>query len=258
MGTLIGYRDTSGAGATNGGFIEVTTAAPLPVNISGAGSAGATGLLKAEDAPSASGDSGVFFLAVRRDVLTVQANTNGDYNEVAVDKYGANLVKPELLHKATYSASATITPAAAATDVLTIIGSASKTVSIQKIFISGTQTTGGLVLVKIIRRSTADTGGASTAPVAVKHESADSAATTVLANYSANPGALGTVVGTLRSQLVPIAGVTATTSNIIKFDFGDLGKPIILNGVAEQIAINLNGATVTGGSLNIDIEFTEE
>lgn len=256
MSVMIGYRDTSGAGATNGGFVEASAAAPLPVSVGGAASA--AGLTKLEDAPAASGDAGVFVLSVRRDTLAVSASANGDYNESAVDKYGANIVKPELTHKATYSASATVTPVAAATDVLTIIGSASKTVSIQKIIISGSQTTGGMVLVKVIRRSSADTGGSSTAVTSIKHESADAAATTVLANYSANPGALGTTVGTIRSQALPLAALTATTVNIVEFDFGNLGKPIVLAGVAEQLAINLNGATVTGGSLNIDIEFTEE
>jgi hypothetical protein len=216
-----------------------------------------TSLGKAEDAASASGDTGVFALGVRRDTLTVSASATGDYNEQAVDKYGALIVKPESTHKRTYSASATVVPAASATDVLTIIGSASTTVMVTRVVISGTQTTGGLVLTKLIKRTAVNTGGTSGAVTSAKHETADAAATAVVNNFSANPSGLGAGV-TVRSQAVPVPGVTATTSDIVVFDFGDKGKPIVLAGVAECLAINLNGVTVTGGSLNIDIEFTEE
>lgn len=47
-----------------------------------------TGLLKAEDAIAASGDSGVMLLAIRRDVAAGSVNTDGDYTSLSTDSLG--------------------------------------------------------------------------------------------------------------------------------------------------------------------------
>jgi hypothetical protein len=36
-----------------------------------------------------------------------------------------------------------------------------------------------------------------------------------------------------------------------------MGQSIVLRGTAQQIAVNLNAATVTGGSFNITIQWIE-
>lgn len=61
---------------------------------------------------------------------------------------------------ATYSASVTgISVAAAATDIITITGSASKKVIVNQVNISGAQTTAGIGNISLVKRSTLNTGG---------------------------------------------------------------------------------------------------
>ena len=55
-------------------------------------SASSTGLIKQEDSAHASGDVGVFMLAVRNDANAVRASTDGDYHVFSVDKLGRQLV----------------------------------------------------------------------------------------------------------------------------------------------------------------------
>ena len=103
--------------------------------------------------------------------------------------------------KATYCATITgLVPPAAATDIFTIIGSATKTIRISRIQFSGRATAAAACDVSIVKRSTADTGGTpGTVPTIVPLDSTDAAATAVCATYTAVP-TLGTAVGAIRSQ----------------------------------------------------------
>ena len=148
--------------------------------------------------------------------------------------------------------------AALATDVFTITGSASKTIRVTQVRFSAVQTTASQVGVVLLRRSTADTGGTSTAPTAVSYDTNNAAATATLAAYTANP-TTGTLVGNLYGQRVFVPGAaTASDAQGLSETFGDFGQqPLVLRGVAQQLAINLAGVTVTGGSANITVEWTE-
>lgn len=216
----------------------------------------ATNLGKAEDAVSASGDVGIFTLNVRRDTLVVSASASGDYNETAVDKYGSLQVKDYEKQARTYSAAANITVAASATDIAILPGSASTTVFVTKVIVSGIQTTGSQVNVQLIKRSTANSGGTSAAMTAIPHDSADSAAISAPLSYTANPTP-GTSVGAVRQSYVPIGISTAQPNESAVFEFGDKGRPIVLNGVAQGLAVNLNGVTLVGGTINVTFEWFE-
>lgn len=157
--------------------------------------------------------------------------------------------------KRTYSAGISVVPAATATDVIEIIGSASARVEIVRITISGIQTTAGLVLTNLIRRSTAATLGTSTNASLIPHQATDAASTAVVKVYTANP-TVGVAVGTVRSRRVPVGTATSLIAPT-EITFGENAKPIILSGVAQTLCINLNGVTVTGGTLNVEIEFNE-
>lgn len=175
-------------------------------------------------------------------------------------KYAAGPDAPVDGFKSSYGASVQgLVPAASATDIFTITGSATKTIRITRIEVSGTQTTAGQVDVIVLKRSTADTGGTSTAPTLVPHDKSNAAATAVVNAYTANP-AVGTLVGNLRAgKLFVAAPATASPTTIMAMDFGPRpAQALVLRGVTDVIAINLNGSTVTGGSFNIGIEFTEE
>lgn len=216
----------------------------------------ATNLGKAEDAVAASGDTGIFTLNVRRDTLVTSASANGDYNETAVDQYGSMQTRNYEKQARTYSASANITAAATPSDIAILPGSATTTVFVTKVTISGIQTTGGLAEVLLIKRSAANTGGTSGAMTAIPHDSADAAATAAPLAYTANPTP-GAAVGTFRRGYQPIGATTSIVNPLVVYDFGDKGRPIILRGIAQGLAVNLNGVTVTGGTFDVCFEWFE-
>jgi hypothetical protein len=172
--------------------------------------------------------------------------------------------------KPTYSAAKVgLVPAATPTDIFTITGSASKIVRVTHIEITATTTaaTAAAIDVLLLKRSTADTGGTTTgSPTPVPHDSANPAVSATVLAYTANPGALGTIVGTAirNSKLVQtLATYTATDYPAITplvWDFGNRpGQGIVLRGIADVLAINLNGVSVSAGALfNISAEWSEE
>jgi hypothetical protein len=76
------------ADVANGMLVQVSNASLSSAITSVVPGVGATNLGKAEDAIAASGDTGVFALAVRRDAKVASA-ANGDYHELQVDPIGA-------------------------------------------------------------------------------------------------------------------------------------------------------------------------
>lgn len=261
LAAVTGTATVTMRSVSNVSIIELTNSTATIGNIGSISGAitpgtGGTNLGKARNAAIGATDTGISFLSLRNDTLAT-FGTTGNYNTPIADKYGSLITKDQTRHKITYSLAFTVALATTPTDCFQIIGSASKIVSINKINISGTQTTGGQATVTIAKRSTANTGGTSSASVMVPHDSADAAATAVGAIYTANP-TTGTLVGNIRIFSLPLGAVTATTNNIVQLDFGERSKPIVLNGVAQALVINLGGATLTGGSLNIWMEFTEE
>ena len=150
-----------------------------------------------------------------------------------------------------------VPPAALATDILTIYGSATKTISIINVIISGVQTTASQALFLLIKRSTANTGGTSTAPTKLAYDTNDTTATASVLLYSANPTTLGTILGNIRGDRVFLPGAaTASDAQGIDWMFTG-GKNAVLRGVAQGFAVNLAGVTITGGSINVTIEWTE-
>ena len=160
---------------------------------------------------------------------------------------------------ATYAVSiASLATAALATDIVTITGSASKTIAITRIDIDGVQTTASQIILFFIRRSTADTGGTFTSPALIPLSTLSTAATATVLAYTANP-TVGTVVGTMSANRLFVPGA-ATTSDAqgLSVAYGALSQqPLSLRGIRQVLAINLNGVTIAGGSVNINIEWTE-
>lgn len=162
--------------------------------------------------------------------------------------------------KTTYSAAATVVPAAAATDIFTITGSATKTIRVTRIQISGQATTASPSIISLAKRSAAATGGTSTAPTVVPHDSGSAAGTATLLNYTVNPTP-GALVGNIRSQeMVLVTAATPAVSNVpIVWDFTTRNSQgVVLRGIAQVLAINFGTATITGAVLGVDIEWTEE
>lgn len=163
-------------------------------------------------------------------------------------------------YKATYAAGiASLAPAAAATDVCTITGSATKTIRVTKVYLSFIATTAISVPVSLIRRSAANTGGTSAVLAATTHDTNSPAATASVVSYTANPTALGALVGTvLEAGKIP-APLTGGAVQVTVLEFGTASnQAIVLRGTSQILAVNLNGTTVVGGSLSVAIQWTEE
>jgi hypothetical protein len=187
---------------------------------------------------------------------SVNVNYSGTNGDCRVDV--------DLERRVTYSAAKTgLTTAASATDIFTIVGSATTTVRVTHVACSGIATTEGIADLQLIVRSAADTGGTSTSPADVPNDANDPAGTAVVSAYTANPSSLGTAVGTVRTGklILPLAASSVTTPQVLAWDFDrDLAEePITLRGVAQTLAVNGNAATLASGAVvDCEVEWTEE
>ncbi len=169
--------------------------------------------------------------------------------------YDASTMKP------TYTSTARVTVASAATDVCALAGSATKMVKVRKIALSTVASTAIAEPVAFIKRSTAPTG-AGVQPSVIPLDSNNvltnttNVATAIVEVWTANP-TVGTAVGALGDPTLLWTGA-ATAQPYTEFDFGSLSSPIVLRGVAESIAVNLNGLTYTAGNLGCTFVWTEE
>lgn len=194
---------------------------------------------------------------------TLPTVTTGQRIDSQYDQNGRQIINsvPSDGYKATYSAGITgLIVANTATDIFTITGSSTKTIRVTRIEVTGTQTNPTNINLLCVKRSTANSGGTSTAPTAVPHDSSNAAATATILAYTANP-TTGTLVGTIRTQkiCVDIVNKPSTATPNYFWDFGIRpSKAIVLRGTSEVLAINLNSQTVAGNSFNINIEWTEE
>lgn len=149
-----------------------------------------------------------------------------------------------------------ITPAATATDVLVLSGSASKrAVRVHKIHISGSAGAHSLYELEIIKRTAANTAGTATNPTPAKMDSSSPAATATLFLYTANPSALG--AGTpVASRILWLTNHTSPSTPV---DVGTFNIPVILRSPLESLAINFRGGAVPAGvSLHFEIEWSED
>ncbi len=163
----------------------------------------------------------------------------------------------------TYVASwAAFTPAATPTNILSLTGSSTKTIRLLRLGISATQTTAGLINVQINKYSSALTGGTPVSPTGiVPFDSTSPAATATAVTYSANTTGGGAVVGILKNfkMTVPVAAATGAAQNQYICEFNNAySQDVYVRGVNEVVALTLLGVTLTGGSVSLWIEWTEE
>jgi hypothetical protein len=154
-----------------------------------------------------------------------------------------------------------VTVAASATDIAVITGNATTDVLVTKVKVSCTQTTAGVLAqtFQIVRRSTADTSGTETNLTIGKDDTGDAASSIAAAGvgvYTANP-TTGTLDSTIDTYAIGCMATGTTAPNDI-YILNRQQKPITLIGTGQQLAVNLNGKTVTGGIFYITFEWIEE
>lgn len=158
---------------------------------------------------------------------------------------------PPVVGPAQFSSSPlAFTPGATPQDVCTLTGSATRTLSVMRASISSTQTTAGVNVWTLVKRSTANTGGTSTTVTPVPVDTLSPAATATTLTYTVNPTA-GTLAGRYTVDHVVSPSVTTAGLGVVRHELLANGSgftaPIVLRGAAEVLAINFNGAVLPAG-----------
>lgn len=162
--------------------------------------------------------------------------------------------------KQTFSSTQRFVPAAAATDICTLVGSATKQIRLRRILFNMLASAIQSDPVAIVKRSTANSGGTSASNNGnVPYDSSNAAATAVFRIYTANP-TTGTAVGLLADPYVTTGNLTTggPPAGITEFKFGELGQAIVLRGVAQSVSVNLNALTYLTPEASCTFEWTEE
>ncbi len=160
--------------------------------------------------------------------------------------------------KPTYSSTAIVVPAASATDICMITGSATKNIRVRRLFISGVASVVQTEEIGVVKRSTANTGGAGSIGVAVPYDSSSAAATALVEFFTTNP-TLGTLIGAIADFDITWGNLsTGVGSAVTQILFGQLGSPVVLRGAAQQLSVNLNGNSLVSGKVSCTWEWTEE
>jgi hypothetical protein len=167
------------------------------------------------------------------------------------------------MRPASYHASAIVASAATATDIASMPGNATNTVLVTGIRVSCTQTTGSIINLSILMRTTADTAGTPVTTAIHKDDSNYAAASSAPKTWTANPtkGTLEAMVDSVK--LGCMAPGTVSPNDIYISPANWRMKPQVLRGTAQELEVNLGapidgaGTTVTGGSFLITFEWIE-
>lgn len=151
----------------------------------------------------------------------------------------------------TYSAVSTaFAPPATPTDMFIIQGSLTSNVYVLKMGFSSIQNADGVNIINLLKRSTANGGGAGSASTAVPFDSNNPAASATVGDYTTNAVSLGTEVGLVWSGYVNSPVVSAAEGGYqgVEVDFADsFGQPLCLLSPNEVLAWNFGGASLPAG-----------
>jgi hypothetical protein len=170
-------------------------------------------------------------------------------------------------NQATYRFSGSFTPqATGAVTVISIKGSATKTVRIKRILLGGVSTANAQTLFALQRTTALGAGGTAVNPTAAKVDSASAAATAVVAHYTTTLKAAGTATdGPLSTFELYTSVVTTPTlvpALVSAFPEGGapIGQAITLRGVSDFLEIqSVNAGNLSAGTvLTYTIELVED
>jgi|LakMenE01Jun11ns_1017448.scaffolds.fasta_scaffold9956346_8 hypothetical protein len=146
---------------------------------------------------------------------------------------------------------------ASPTDILQIANptGSNRIIRVKGIVINGLNGTTSNYGVRLLRRTTANTGGTPTVVVGFYHDSTDPAPVAVVTAFAANPN-LGNTDGT--GHVGRLVAANASNLDRMAFQWGWQNDKVIILQPGETLAINLGGAGNAGSNLDIDIETCEE
>lgn len=203
--------------------------------------------------------------------LTVRDGNNAAQTLPALADLAGNLSPMNSLDSSAqfYRASANFTPqATAAVALVSVTGSATKTVRIRRITMGGVSTAVSGSIFQLLRTSVLGAGGTTVSPTIGKLDSATATATAVVSHYTTTLKATGTAVGGpiatryVGTNVTVTPATVFTDSNVVLFPEGGapVGQAIVLRGTSDILEIqnvtptNLGAGTV----LSYTIEWIED
>lgn len=157
-----------------------------------------------------------------------------------------------------------LVPAASATDIACITGTATTIVRIQQIRISGSAGTLVSLPVVITKHASANTGGTAALttalPVPYKFDNNNPAPLATTTAYTANPTIVDAAPGIIDAGTVSLNVTTAVGGAPLAFSWTTraYNEAPVLRGVAQQLCVNLNAVSVTSGLLSVSFMWTEQ
>ena len=170
--------------------------------------------------------------------------------------YGEVTASPS--YRNTYMVSTPFfTPATLCTDFFQIAGSSSKKVRLTKLFVNASNSQSDKYKFFVFKRSTASSGGTSSAGVAVPVNSSMPSATASSLYFTANP-TVGSVVGQVNAVSFFTNGVAQGGGANVLYDCGMYDGALTLNSASEAICISAGGVTLPDSpSLQVTAVFEE-
>lgn len=166
-----------------------------------------------------------------------------------------------------FATSIGLAPGTAPTDIACLTGSATRTIRVKQVRVSGVAGTLINVSVVLTKHASANTGGTAATttalPVPLPMDSTFAAASATTTAYTANPTINDAAPGIISANTItlPTTSTTAGTGSALFYwdDGGPALSPPVLRGVAQQVCVNLNGVTApSSGLMTVSFLWTEQ
>ncbi len=160
-----------------------------------------------------------------------------------------------------------IVPAAAPTDIFCLTGSATRTIRVKQVRVTGTAGTAINITTYLMKHTVANTGGtkasteATGLPTLVSMDSSLAAVTATADAYTANPTIDATrAFFSAQTHLLPVTTTAVTASPALwNFDPPSSFSPPVLRGIAQQLCVGYNAVTTpSSGVVSVNMIFTEQ
>jgi hypothetical protein len=213
------------------------------------------------NSPLPTGSNTIGALSANQSVNQTQVNGVAVSTGLGVSDTGTQ--RMALSQEATYAASTTAKTATASGTAafFEICGSASKTVRIQRIAISGTWATAGYGDIQIRKVSAAGTGGTATTLTNTPFDSNSAAATATAKYFTVLPTGGDTLVGNIFSETAffPLTGTVTTFQTQFIYVWRDTdAEPPTLRGTAQCITAGFGTAPGVVPTLSVSVAWTEK
>lgn len=175
------------------------------------------------------------------------------------------LITAAPLQRFTYTAAtaARLATTAGTAPFFSICGSATRSLRVQDIVVSGTVATAAIYGdVQLRKTSTSTSAGTATALVKVPRDSNDPASTSALVNFYTVLATAGTLVGNIGSQgaVFPITGTVAASEARVEWNWfaRSESEAPVLRGTAQCIEGGFGTTPTNAPTLQVEVTYTEE